>query len=243
MLPPHGQLKCRTCFGTSTQNCIKPNSTWKIVNDPGAWGGNTSPDYLVLGFSKGATQANIYKSGKFEDVAFAGMRPRLTQALRAVGALSEDEIVDNKISDPKSNIAFGSLIRCSVSRIDEKASSKKGKEVYACTGPLITKSFSEIPQVIKNCANNFLTDLPSSIRIVFLLSNSDGYVEGCQSLLRDLFPEDYRQINAMSVYANGRKWIHLAHASGLNGHFNTWLNSGQGPGRKRLLAIEGVNTY
>ena len=240
MLPKHGKIDCRACFHASEGKVRKPSSNWRMVNDPGAWGGGADPEYLVLGFSKGATQAGVYDSGRFEDVAFAGMRPRLTQALRAMSALSPDESSDEKINNPNSNIAFGSLIRCSVSRYDETASRRKGEEVYGCTGPLITKSFKEIPDVIKTCTGRFLTSLPSSIKVVFFLGNSDAYVKGCQLILRRLFTKDYRAINPMAVHADGRVWVHLAHPSGLNGHFNTWLSTNSGPGLKRLQAQSAV---
>lgn len=236
MLPNHGKIECRLCFapGDSVVRTVNPN--WKMVNDPGAWGGGTGPDYLILGFSKGATQAGIYKTGRFENVAFAGMRPRLTEALRTMGVLMEHETSDSKIRDPNSNIAFGSLIRCSVSRSDQKATAKVGKEVYACTGPLITKSFREIPEIITNCTRAFLTELPESIRAVFFLGNTDAYVVSCQSLLRSLFPSDFKLFNPMAVRANGRYWIHIAHPSGLNGHFKAWVNTDEGPGIKRIQA-------
>lgn len=240
MLPKHGKIECRACFGTSDGTQRKPNPNWRMINDPGAWGGSADPEYLVLGFSKGATQAGIYESGRFEDVAFAGMRPRLTEALRAMGALTDYESVDSKIANPNSNIAFGSLIRCSVSRIDQSASAKAGKDIYACIGPLITKSFTEIPEIIANCTKQFLTDLPASIRVVFFLGNTDSYVTSCQSLVRKLFPADFRRINAMAVSANDRIWVNIAHPSRLNGHFKTWLNTNYGPGIKRLQAKAAV---
>ncbi len=243
MLPKHGKIECRLCFSSSDASVHKLNSNWKMVNDPGAWGGGDCPDYLVLGFSMGATLAGIYESSRFEDVAFAGMRPRLTEALRAIGALSSRETSDEKISDQYSNISFGSLIRCSVSRIDIIATAKAGREVYACTGPLITKSFKEIPEVISICTRKFLADLPRSIQAVFLLGNTDSYVTSCQSVLRGLFPTDFRQVNPMAVVADGRIWIHIAHPSGLNGHFKTWLNGSAGPGLKRLQAKAAAEAY
>ena len=240
MLPKHGKIDCRLCFSASDSNVRKPNPNWKMINDPGAWGGGSDPDYLVLGFSKGATQAGIYEAGRFEDVAFAGMRPRLTEALRAMGALESYESADSKIANPNSNIAFGSLIRCSVSRLDKAASAKAGKEVYACTGPLITKSFKEIPQVIANCTKRFLTDLPASVKAVFLLGNTDSYVTSCQTVLRKLFPSDFKQLNEMAVSADGRVWVNIAHPSGLNGHFKTWLNNDDSSGLKRIQAKAAV---
>lgn len=211
-----------------------------MINDPGAWGGGSNPDYLVLGFSKGATQAGFYQRGCFEDVAFAGMRSRLTQSLRVVGVLSESETVDEKIANPNSNIAFGSLIRCSVSRMDEKATAKQGKTVYACSGALITKSFSEIQTVISTCANTFLADLPDSVQAVLFLGNTDAYVKGCQDLVRRLFPSTFKVVNPMTVYADGRPWVHLAHPSRANGYFRPWLSSDSGPGLKRKQAQDAL---
>ena len=82
---------------------MSPHPDWRIINDQGAWG-STSTEVLVLGFSKGATQAGIYQSGKFEDIAFAGMRPRLSQVLQAMKLLPLNETADQRISDPNSNI-------------------------------------------------------------------------------------------------------------------------------------------
>ena len=83
-LPNHGKLACHRCFNSCSEKDFKPHPLWTLRNDPGAWGG-TEPEVLVLGFSKGSTQANIYEHGEFEDVAFGGAaRNRL---------VSEDNIV------------------------------------------------------------------------------------------------------------------------------------------------------
>lgn len=44
----------------------------------------------------------------------------------------------------------------------------------------------------------------------------------------------------MTVKADNRLWIHLAHPSGLNGHFKTWLTEYTGSGLKRLYAIDAM---
>ena len=44
----------------------------------------------------------------------------------------------------------------------------------------------------------------------------------------------------MAVKANNRIWIHLAHPSGLNGHFKTWLNEATGAGLKRIQAVDAM---
>ena len=122
MLPSHGKIECRKCFTDSTK-INKPHPEWSIINDPGAWGNNT-PKYLVLGFSKGSTQANAYDQGAFNDVAFARMRPRLTAILQKLELLKKEASVDSVIADPEGDFAFGSLIRCSVSRFDKKLSTE-----------------------------------------------------------------------------------------------------------------------
>lgn len=241
MLPKHGKVPCNRCFHGQSNTAI-PHPYWRMTNDPGAWGSN-SPRYLVLGFSKGSTQADVYARGRFEDVAFAGMRPRLTQALKAMGVLQDHETIDARIANPNSDIAFGSLIRCSVSRLDEKASQKQGQPVYGCTGPLITKSFTEIPEVIQRCVQQHLMGLPATVKAVFFLGNTDKYVLQCQDLIQQLFPGDFRRINPMGVFADGRVWVHLAHPSGLNGHFNAWMINDTGPGKKRKQAQEALSLH
>lgn len=236
MLPKHGKINCRVCFDDAKEKVIKPAVNWRMVNDPGAWGSQT-PEYLVLGFSKGATQAGLYENGKFEDVAFANMRDRLTSALIAVGILPANENVTSRISNPNSSIAFGSLVRCSVSRAETKNGILGG---YSCTGPIIGKSFKEIPEIIANCSEKYLRDLPKEIRVVVMLGNSDQYVKAVKKLLKAMFEDSFCEINDMAVKADGKVWVHVAHPSGLNGHFNTWLTSNSGPGLKRHKAIAGI---
>lgn len=237
--PVHGRMDCRVCFeGAQAEH--KPHPKWRMRNDPGAWG-SENPEVLVLGFSKGSTQANIYANGRFEDVAFAGMRPRLTRTLQHFKLLGEGQTADSAIANPSGRFAFGSLIRCSVARLDPKLE-KQGVQQYSCTGPLIPKSFVEIPQVVSRCAERYLTNLPDRLRLVVFLGNSDAYVEGCQALVRRLYPETYRAINPMAVSADGRLWVHLSHPSGLNGHFEQWLaGPASGTGRKRAWVEEALS--
>src|SRR5712664_2957981 len=93
-LPPHGRIACRRCFSGngSTQTIGK----WQMVNDPAAWGSAT-PRILILGFSKGFTQANAFRSDRFEDIPFKDMRTRLTEELRFLGVIGKSETVDQKM--------------------------------------------------------------------------------------------------------------------------------------------------
>lgn len=57
--------KHRKCF-----NC------WKLHNNP-VYHGSSSPEILVLGFSKAANQNKAAPSGDFDKIAFANARHRL----------------------------------------------------------------------------------------------------------------------------------------------------------------------
>jgi len=234
MLPQHGKIECSTCYGPAEKEAF-PHELWKMRNDPGAWGG-AKPEWLVLGFSKGSTQADYYDNGSFEEVAFAGMRPRLERILKHLGALSAGESLDAAIANPAGNVAFGSLIRCSVARQDES-----GK--YQCSGPLIKKSFKEIPQVISACTNRFLNELPDSVRTVVMLGNDSGYIKHCHALIRDLFPEAFEKINDVAAKADGRLWVHVVHPSGANGHFEGWMESQSEASRKRKMVEEALGLF
>lgn len=239
MLPTHGRLNCRQCYASSDADRCSPHPKWQMVNDPGHWGSST-PEYLVLGFSKGATQAETFRSGRHEDVAFAKMRPRLEQELKLLGILQPHESVNHKIEHPDSNIAFGSLIRCSLTREDANASAKRGKQVFASSGSLIVKSFSEVPHIIQNCVNKYLTQLPSSLKVVFFLGTSDAYVREVKQVIQQRYPDSYRDLNPMAFQTDGKKWVFIAHPSPANGTFGQWLNSDDTSGAKRDLACEAL---
>ncbi len=213
-LPSHGKLICRNCFISCNSKDVHPHPLWKLKNDPGAWGGST-PQVLVLGFSKGSTQVDIYESGTFEDVAFGGnIRNRLDQLLKSIGLLNEVEHVTREIENTESRIAFGSLVRCSLTR-----RGKDGK--HASSGDLIVKSFGEIPEILKNCTNEFLGNLPKQTKIVLMLGVTQKYVAGCYDLLKGLYPE-LMKINSVSYGDRDRVFVHVTHPSPSNGHFKSW---------------------
>jgi len=239
MLPTHGRLNCRKCYEFNDSDRCSPHPKWQMVNDPGHWGSST-PEYLVLGFSKGATQAEVFRTGRHEDTAFAKLRPRLEQELKLLGALQPHESVNEKIESPESNIAFGSLIRCSLTREDEKESLKQGKQIFASSGPLIVKSFNEVPHIIQNCVDKYLTQLPTSLKVVFFLGCTDGYVRQVKKTIQHLYPDSYRNLNPMAFQADGKKWIFITHPSQTNGSFLKWLNSNDTSGTKRDFACEAL---
>lgn len=239
MLPTHGRLSCRKCYESNSSDRCLPHPKWQMVNDPGHWGSST-PEYLVLGFSKGATQSETFRTGRHEEVAFAKMRPRLEQELKLLGALKSHESVNDKIKRPDSNIAFGSLIRCSLTREDAKASAKQSKRIFASSGSLIVKSFSEVPHIIKNCVGEYLTQLPSSLKVIFFLGTSDTYVREVKQVIHQRYPDSYRELNSMAFQADDKKWVFIAHPSPANGTFGNWLSADDTSGAKRELAYQAL---
>ncbi|PZF75849.1 hypothetical protein DK847_16645 [Aestuariivirga litoralis] len=82
LLPHHGWIECRKCFPPGSDET--QIGTWKVVNNLGAWG-SSHPRVLVLGFSNGHTQSKAGHEGRFESVAFKGMRRRPGEILSTVG--------------------------------------------------------------------------------------------------------------------------------------------------------------
>lgn len=232
-LPSHGRLACRRCFsgGHPTQMIGK----WQMVNDPAAWGSAT-PRILILGFSKGFTQANAFRSGRFEDIPFKDMRARLTEELRLLGVITKSETVDQKMVASETEIGFGSLVRCSLSRMNKKG-------VLACTGEVMPKAFTEeISTSLTMCAETFLADLPSTVRLVLLLGTTDSYIKGCRGVVRSLYGSRFSDINEVSYRTGDVVWAHVSHPSGLNGHHPVWMTGDPStkPGGKRDLAIQAI---
>lgn len=244
VFPLHGRLTCSNCFTSQTAS-VQDIGKWRMRKDPGAWGSST-PKYVVMGFSKGATQADIYATGSFNDVAFGGevTRRNLTNILKTVGLLRSSEQIDQKIKATEREFHFGSLVRCSMSRYDDKESAKQGVPVYASSGPLVTKSFVEIPEIIDRCAKTFLGAIPKSVKAMIVLGVTDAYVRSFQKKMQALHPEGFRVINKMAYRNNEMLWVHVTHPSRGNGTLNAWLTRGGGDtsGHKRLLAIEALRS-
>lgn len=243
-LPKHGRVECSRCFNSPSIH-FQEFGKWKMRKDPGAWGGS-SPKYLVLGFSKGATQADIYEKGAFDDVAFGGDKTRenLTNILRVVGLLHSDEAVTQRIHADEQDFHFASMVRCSLSRLDERETVKRGHPVYATSGPLITKSFKEIPEIVNRCTGTYLADLPKSVKVILVLGVTDAYIRNFRERMKSLHSRGFRVINEVAYRNDDLLWVHLTHPSRGNGTLNAWLEKSahNTSGRKCLLAIEAMQT-
>ena len=229
-LPTHGWINCRKCFQSGAHE--QRHGSWKIVNDPGAWGA-TNPRVLVLGFSKGFTQASAGRNDRFENVPFKGMRPRLSETLSLLGILKPSEDVSGRMISSESELAFGSLVRCSLSRFNART------ERFECTGAIMPKAFVEdVSAVVRTCAETYLSLLPESLRLVIVLGTGDAYIDGCRDIVRSLYSSTFGHLNDVAYRTADTWWVHVSHPSGLNGHHTAWMagDAATKQGRKQLLA-------
>lgn len=228
----HGWQACRACHAAGSEVRIEGN--WHMRANPGFWG-NSNPEVLVLGFSKGATQIQTAIHGDFDAVAFAGMRTRLAQVLDALGVDLRGQPIDEALSAKGNILGAASLVRCGLS-LDE--------------GNGLVTSGTIMPQALRSpaargfmatCIDRHLNPLPSSVRLVVLLGTTEAYMKGVRKLFEERFV-DYRSINEVTFSAQGRMWVFAAHPSPANGEFKKWLSGSllEGSGRKRYLAQQAV---
>jgi hypothetical protein len=194
---------------------------------------------LVLGFSKGATQVDVYKRGRFDDVAFAGSRRRLKAALVALGLLMEHEDINLRFRAEEDDFAFASLIRCSVARMDGKSREP------VTSGLIILRAFKEAEprRLLENCSKRFLAHLPDRLRLVVMLGVQDSYISRCRVLIGSLYGKEIRNINSVAYASSQVTWVHVTHPSPGNGWFDRWLIGDPNKitvGRKREFAKEAI---
>ncbi|WP_316206314.1 MULTISPECIES: hypothetical protein [unclassified Bradyrhizobium] len=237
-LPPHGRINCSRCFPGSAKwgNTSIEQDGWILENNPLAWGA-TNPRYLVLGFSKGAQQCEKLLVAAHDEIPFAGFRHNLTAILRKLGLLALEQSIDDRISESEIDYAFGSLIRCSVSHIDPTTG------VASKSGDIINRLSRRSPSNdwALNCMRQFLTDLPSRLEVVVLLSNDSNCIDACFRRLQSLHPS-MKRINSVA-YSDGRvTWIHTVHGSPLaQSHINAWLDGGNtAQGLKQREAVQAA---
>ena len=105
------------------------------------------------------------------------------------------------------------------------------------------KAFTEeISSKLRNCAETFLTNLPTSVRLVLMLGTTDSYIDGCRNVVRSLHSAQFADINPVSYQTGDVVWIHVSHPSGLNGHHAAWMagDPATKPGHKQNLALAAI---
>lgn len=233
----HGPLGCRRCW-PNDQSTSQDRGPFRLINDPGHWG-SAIPEVLVLGISKGNTQARAMAAEPFEQVAFKGIRQRLLNVLQSVGLVTSDNpaTFDARFSASERQLAFASVVRCSLTGLNPK------KGIHTAESPVVLPAFmqgSEAYEAVRACAMKFLADLPTRTSTVILLGNSDSYMEAMRKLISDIRGPIVRR-NSVSFDSKNVRFVHVAHPSKGNGHFSAFI-TGQGtPGTKRNEARKALS--
>jgi hypothetical protein len=201
---------------------------WRITANPLAWG-NSNPEVLVLGFSKGPSQAGDLARIPHDQIAFRKGRTNVRKILSAVGVVEPDADIDRLIADRAGRFAWGSLIRCTVER-------REGGAWKGSGGGMLDR-FVSTPfgsDVTGRCSERFLGQLPPRTKLVILFGfgNRMSYVAGAQRLIRSARPgASWRRINDVSYGDDAATFVHVEHFAAQGRLIPDWLGAPDGHGR------------
>jgi hypothetical protein len=235
MLPESGQIGCTRCFdgcGNVVFNeTRRENGDWRITANPLAWGNARNPSVIVLGFSKGPTQANALLTQPHCDIAYKGKRKNVGKILSHIGLLSKavdgdyEPAVTNAIEDRSGPFHFGSIVRCTVERFDLKKECWKGSG-GAMLDKFVATSFGQ--EIANNCTNEFLSQLPPSVKLVvmFGLGTRLNYVKAGFDLYRAARNGTWRMINEVAYTDNSIVVVHVEHFASQGANISRRLGIG-----------------
>lgn len=230
-LPQHGRVSCSTCY----RDCQKiefdrtqrTDSGWRITANPLAWG-NQDAEIVVLGFSKGPTQAGALATEPHEEIAYRGGRRQVGKILRHVGLLpgvADDQLgeaVSALIARRDGRFHFGSLIRCTVERMEKGA--WKGSGGGMLDKFIATRFGSEIAS---NCTSEFVARLPERTRLVvmFGMGRELNYVRAAQALFERARGGAWRWINEVAYTDGHVVVVHVEHFASQGSLIGDWLGT------------------
>ena len=253
-LPSHGRVECVRCFAHErTTDFDRTRRTaddqkWRITSNPLAWG-NTEPEIVVLGFSKGPTQAGALSSVQHDRIAYKGSRTAVGKILAHIGLVRPPEngdfkgMVDKLISDRTGRFHFGSLVRCTVERYDENTNTWKGSG-----GGMLDKFVGSRfgSEIATNCSSKYLGHLPTKTKLVvmFGLGTKLNYVNASQKLMEIARPGNWSKINEVA-YSDGKvTFVHVEHFASQGALLPNWLGVTDHPrsryGRLAYEAVQGT---
>lgn len=243
-LPAHGRIQCSICHQPQPYSFDRTRTDedgWRITNNPMAWGGS-EPEVVVLGFSKGPTQAGALSSSPHETIAYKGGRSAVAKILHHIGLLerADARIVDSLIASPDGPIHFASLIRCTVERRDEKEGAWKGTG-GGMLDRFVATNFGR--RISENCGTRFLSGLPEPTRLVVMLGLGSklNYVRACRSLFERIRPGQWHDLNEVSYTDGTITVVHTEHFASQGALLPNWLSSeGHDRGQLGLLARAAV---
>jgi hypothetical protein len=226
----HGRITCSNCFDckfVEFDKTVRTDIGWRITANPLGWG-NPDCEVVVLGFSKGPTQAGALANTPHDEIAYKGSRTNVGKILAHIGVMptgvqgNPSQTVSRAIADKSGRFHFGSLIRCTVERFDEKTGTWKG------SGGGMLDKFVASPlgkEVATNCSEKFLGNLPSKVKLVvmFGLGTKLNYVKQLFSLYRNARKGNWTWINDVA-YTDGKiVVVHVEHFASLGALIPKWM--------------------
>jgi hypothetical protein len=218
LLPIHGRVACTVCHRAPTEfdQVAAGTAEWRIRANPLAWGA-AEPEVVVLGFSKGPTQAGDLARTPHDAVAFKGQRVWVGRILARLGLIAPVSdtaamtgVVDRLISDRGGRFAFGSLVRCTVERFDDGVWKGTGGDML---GGFVSNAFGRL--IAGNCAVRHLGRLPASTRLVVMMGTGSkgNYVDEAERLIRAArgAPSSWRRINRVAYGDDRTIFVHTVH--------------------------------
>ncbi|WP_292669763.1 hypothetical protein [Mesorhizobium sp.] len=196
-----------------------------------AWG-NPGAAVIVLGFSKGQTQAGDLSRMPHDQIAYKGNRPNVGRILAHVGLVpkgtreSQAAAVNRMIADRNGLFHFGSLIRCSVERYD------LGKREWKGSGGGMLDKFTATPfgaEVARNCVAKHLVNLPKATKLVvmFGMGADQNYIREACSLISEARGNRMREINQVAYEDDHVTVVHVEHFASQGDLIPQWLGEGK----------------
>jgi hypothetical protein len=181
---------------------------------------------VLLGFSKGPTQAGALSNTPHDAIAYKGSRTNVGKILRHVGLLDAidgadlSRAVDELIADESGRFHCGSLIRCTVEQW--------AKGQWIGTGGGMLENFVASPfgqEVSGNCAMRMLGNLSprTKLLVMFGLGAKQAYVRSAFDLYSRALSGDWHWINGVT-YTNGKLTVvHVEHFASQGRLLPSWL--------------------
>lgn len=246
-LPEHGRVACSLCHKEApilfdATHAKDDKNGWRITANPLAWG-NPNAEIVVLGFSKGPTQAGALATTPHDHIAYKGSRLAVGKILAHIGLVPKQEpdalkrTVDRLIADRSGRFHFGSLIRCTVERFDRKAG--ESGEWKGTGGGMLDKfvatSFGQ--EVAGRCSARFLGPLPPYTKLVvmFGLGAKGNYVREARKLVEKARPGSWRTLNEIAYTDGWVTFVHVEHFASQGALLPNWL--GENPHERARLGV------
>lgn len=247
-LPVHGRIQCERCFAgedVEFDESTRTECEWRITANPMAWG-NPRAKVVVLGFSKGPTQAGALARAPHDDIAYKGSRTKVGKILQYLGLLNPQdgktlsETVSAAIADRAGPFHFGSFVRCTVERYVQKESAWKGSG-GGMLDKFIATDFGRT--VAENCVAQHLANLPCDTRLVVMFGMGQGlnYVDSAFELYKSARGGDWHRINEVAYTDGEVVVVHVEHFASQGRLVPQWLDESTERGRYGVLAREAVS--